>query len=240
MAAAKSTGEIIECDGAVAIGHICSRPLQWKTFTGEAIEIETGALFIKAFAGPAAAIIANAKKQKMAVFVESFLEHEGAATILADLGFSHCATKVTAASDLKGLYVWPKIQHEIAAADLATLVCLDDNFLSTKELAEIRKELDAYRPFADHYSSYNIRQSWQAFCLVGYKNNPGYKIKPTEMSKKGKEENAADLSLLVKKTAAFNRFPKTLSIVSRVAKKFQRVRFMSVAAQGGLSRHARS
>jgi hypothetical protein len=130
----------------------------------------------------------------------------------------------------------------LSEAYQATLLIVEPNFLSTAEHDAIRKELAAFDSlWAQHYSSYNKRKSWEAFALRGFDDDPAFIIKPAEMAKSWKEENAARLTARPHMTRAAEHFPATLAATARLAPadRCDRIRFMRLRAKGGeLSRHA--
>lgn len=167
-------------------------------------------------------------------------------------GFSWIMTKISASSDLLGVYGWSRdhtvlfdrakaagFAHE---ADLRTLAAVREEFINETEQRLVLEELDAYEaqePWKQHYSSYNKRQSWTAFALRGYvPADPGFIIKPAEMSKAWKEEHASLLTAQSEWTVAAEHFPTTLEVVGRIPGDKDRVRLMRLSASGELTRHA--
>jgi hypothetical protein len=150
------------------------------------------------------------------------------------------ATKVMASSDLKGLYSDVSYGYLLEPADTIGLKELSPDWLSAEDHDAINTELAAWGDWAQHYSSYNKRQSWTAFALKGYKPaDPSFIIKPREMSKKWQQENAELLDNKPEPTVAAEKFPKTMAIVDRLPGLKDRVRFMRLSAGGGeLGRHA--
>lgn len=235
----------------VAIFRIASRPQPHEDFSGRRATMKPGDLFIRSVAGSKegmAKIIGALRERAGAppTWVEGHVEIAELVEVLASLGFGPVLTKVSASSDLKGLFLaGPDDGREpppLAPADCPGVKVLRPEFISEAEQATILGELEAFGDhFAQHYSSYNKRQSWSAFALHGYAYaEPDFIIKPAEMSKGWKAENAARLDEPCGPTKAAPHFPETLALVGRIpAAGLQRVRFMRLSGGGGeLTRHA--
>ena len=166
------------------------------------------------------------------------------AAVAATRRFEYVTTKISAGSEVKGVYCSGDALPlgPFGAEDKATLLLVDPAFLSGGELDAIRIELSDFDSlWAQHYSSYNKRKSWEAFALRGFSDEPGFIIKPAEMSKKWKEENAALMSERPRMTKAAEHFPATLAACAQLAgpEQCDRIRFMRLRAKGGeLARHA--
>lgn len=215
-------------------------------FTQTVIPIEAGTFFVKHLAGP--------QKEKLLKYycdelrgkplmIEIFDEDERMVEMVKMLGFTYITTKISASSDLKGIYQRDaNVKYRLAMGEDIHLKQINSKWLSNQALESIRQELANYTSWADHYSSYNKRQSWSAFALRGYDTqDPNFIIKPHEMSKKWKEENAEMLRKKSDWTNIADKFPITKELVSR---RFggavpDRVRFMRLTkGNGELSRHA--
>src|SRR5690606_6752563 len=129
-------------------------------------------------------------------------------------GFERVLTKVTASSDLKGLWLsaptggLARRPDPLDPADEPGVKVLLPEWLSGETHAAILAELAGYEAaqdeaFAQHYSSYNKRHSWTAFALHGYSSGePDFIIKPAEMSKGWKAENPSRLGAECEPTKA--------------------------------------
>lgn len=236
---------------AVAIFRVASRPQPHADFSGRTATMRPGDLFIRSVAGSkeGMAKVIGALRERAdqpPTWVEAHVEIAETVEVLASLGFGPVLTKVAASSDLKGLFLaGPDEGREPAPlppADCPGVKVLRPEFISLEERDDVLAELAAYGDhFAQHYSSYNKRQSWTAFALHGYAHEePDFIIKPAEMSKAWKAENAARLEEPCGRTRAAPHFPKTLELVARIpAEGLQRVRFMRLSGGGGeLTRHA--
>ena len=177
------------------------------------------------------------------VYINIFEEDAIAKKIVLQRGFKWQTSKVSAGSEIIGIYKISNEEGQVDKKELATLCEIDvlGNFktkITPEELAQIRREIDTIRPFAQHYSHYNLRHSWSAFALKGYKkDDPEFIIKPTEMSRKWKAENADLLYNISEWTNIAEHFGGTIKIAKSFG-KFDRVRFMKLKAGGELSRHA--
>lgn len=184
--------------------------------------------------------------QNKSICVEIFEENKPLREAVEALGFRYVMSKIMASSEIRGLYcngVGKFNVSRLPAADVPSLVCLAPNFISASEREDIIQELNNYLQKNDawqqHYSNYNKRQSWTAFSLRGYCRDPGFIIRPAEMSKTWKIENPEMLKSVCKDTQAARSFRLTRRIIERIPGVKERVRFMRLAAgHGELSRHA--
>jgi hypothetical protein len=190
--------------------------------------------------------------------------------LVTEMGFTYAGTKVDAYSTLKGLYarlgpdavVSPEGDHitigpnnlsvlqyiELWTGDWdhATLTKLEEPpFLSAGGCQAILAELGAYHAaWADHYSTYNIKNSWSAFALRGYKHDdPTDIVKPSEMPRDWKAANPERLHDTCGETIAASAFPETMAIIRAFCQLYEvrpeRVRLMRLLAKGGeLARHS--
>ena len=184
------------------------------------------------------------------IWIETHAEDTEKLQQLERVGFKRLGSKVSASSELKSILIktdnhMVRTNHPMSLLDKATLEKLTPTFVDAEMLQELRSDLENYvaKPtnhgWADHYSSYNLRKSWSAISLKGFTNDPEFIIKPAEMSKKWKENNAALMHNEVRPTEAWDSFPSVHRILQLLGCETQRVRLMRVrASDGGLSRHA--
>ena len=182
------------------------------------------------------------------VWIETHTEDKPKLEQLIRLNFKEQGTKVSASSELKTILFrgekrYPNTFEPLPLIDQATLERLTSEFATSQIISQIKTELQNYESnnegWADHYSSYNQRKSWSAISLKGYTDDPHFIIKPSEMSKKWKEENPLLLNECVRNTPAFASFPTVQTLLNLLGCETQRIRFMRVrATDGGLSRHA--
>lgn len=236
---------------AVAIFRMCSRPQPHADFSGRTAQMKPGDLFIRSIAGSRSGMARLLQKLRersafRPTWVEAHVEIAETVEVLAEAGFGPVLTKVSASSDLKGLFLaggdLSRDPPPLPPADAPGVKVLREGFFSEKDRGIVLGELEAYGDhFAQHYSSYNKRQSWSAFALHGYAYaEPDFIIKPAEMSKGWKAENPARLEEPCGPTTAAPHFPGTLELLKRLpVADFQRVRFMRLSGGGGeLTRHA--
>lgn len=235
----------------VAIFRMCSRPQPHADFSGREARMQPRDLFIRSLAGTKegmAKIVSTLRERSggRPTWVEAHVESPETVEVLASLEFRPILTKVSASSDLKGLFLCGPAECRepapLAPADIPGVKLLRPDFISKGDRAAVLAELAAYGDhFAQHYSSYNKRQSWSAFALHGYAyEEPDFIIKPAEMSKGWKAENPARLEEPCGPTKAAPHFPGTLGLIDRIPHAgLQRVRFMRLSGGGGeLTRHA--
>jgi hypothetical protein len=235
---------------AIALFSIAKVASEQHDFAQRQFKVQPGSVSVKAFAAstPAAGaklLSALRERSKGApIWLEIFEEDQTArAALTAAGGFNYVTTKILAGSEIKGLYFTgaPPLP-QLEPADEATLLVVDPEFLAPAEHAAIKAEIAQFSNlWAQHYSSYNKRKSWEAFALRGYDDEPGFIIKPAEMAKSWKEENAARLADKPRATKAAEHFPATLQFCTRLVplEQADRIRFMRLRSKGGeLTRHA--
>lgn len=233
---------------ACAIARPLSKDSQHSDFTGRDIELHGPCLMVGSIAArnPAAAerlvqaIVARAAGVRL--YAEIFEEDAIVKTAMLREGFSYIGTKIMAGSEIKGLYVLGDAAGyaPLPSEEMPSISVIDPGFLAPELLAAVRDELEHNGPgWAQHYSSYNKRKSWTAFSLRGYDDDPGFIIKPAEMSKAWRAENPTRLPAKVRWTPAADQMPATMGLLAATGLVFDRVRFMRLAPGGGaLSRHA--
>lgn len=227
-----------------------------KDFAQREIKIPRGTLLIKSFATRNQTegrrvlqiLLERAERSDIQSFwAEVFEEDEKARSVVESLGFKYVATKVTASSDLKGLYARGGVPgvESLPKLEIPSIVATKALALSVAQKTAIMRELEEYiavvaaRGWEQHYSSYNKGRSWTAFSLRGFDPEPGFIIKPSEMSRQWKEENARYMTAQCSETRAAEWFPNTLRTIERLLPQpKERVRFMKLAAGGELTRHA--
>lgn len=258
IAEALSRSEVCwtKLDGEVAAVCIAKRlksSSRQVDFAGRILNPQAGDVVISAIAG------AELSRERL---VDSLIERAGEATVWIEDFIEHplskqwdnygprVATKVSAASDLKGLWLVGRdnrrVPPPLPASDVPALKVLDPQFVSDDEKSAILAEIEAYsqiakgEAWAQHYSSYNKRQSWTSFALRGFdRADPGFIIKPAEMNRNWKKANSDRLDARCDDTPAYKHFPTVRQIIGRLPGTPQRVRLMRLAAGGGeLTRHA--
>ena len=163
-------------------------------------------------------------------------------------GFETVGSRIAASSEMLSILLRSnrpalRLPPPLAAHDQATLAQLAQRCVTDEEIEQILTEVAAYQPeWANHYSSYNEGRSWSAISLRGFSPDPAFIIKPSEMSKKWRHENAEMLYAPVVSTPAWQALPSIREVLLRLnltEESTQRVRLMRVrAGDGRLSRHA--
>lgn len=232
---------------AVAIVRAINQPSKMRDFTGALVEIETPCYYVTAIAALSAQAGAdllrelNHRAGEYPLYVELFEEDEVAGGIVRDLGYRYCAGKVMAGSEIKGIYS-PSASgaREYPPEETATLCQLREHFLGEAELGETAAMLARYAElWQQHYSNYNKRKSWTAFALRGYDDDPGFIMKPQEMSMAWKKDHPELLSAAPRWLPIAEAFPAVRLAIEALGCQVDRVRFMRLrAADGELSRHA--
>lgn len=232
---------------SIALFHRLKRPGRVVDFAQREWSIPAGAVYVDALAslsalGAAATLsVLQSRAGLSNLWVEIFEEDSLAKQAVQDVGLAYIASKILAGGEVKGVYGPP-----LAAAacfdptEEATLAVLATGFLAPQEHVSVLSELDHSAPFAQHYSSYNKRGTWEAFALRGYApDDPTFIIKPSEMSHAWKDAHRETLSAPCGDTALAPIFPATMRIARQLAPRLDRVRFMRLRAGGGeLTRHA--
>ena len=230
-----------------AIAKFLKRPSKHEDFCGRKAMVS--GLFVKSIAGGPAALARLLESLKVqrgaaAMWVEGHVEDEALCRALEKEGLSLAMTKVSASSDLKGLWqidaAISSLPEPLSRADEIGCKIIQEGFVTEAEQAACLEEAEAAAQWAQHYSSYNKGKSWTAFAIRGFApQDPGFIIKPSEMSKQWKEENSEWLAAKCKDTIVADKFPTVQSIVARIPGEKERVRFMRLSAKGGeLTRHA--
>jgi len=240
---------------AIALWNLLKRPTQQEDFTGRCFEIPAGQILVKHFAfvpgfeQEAAKIIEHLSASRRAIWWTIPEEYTGLKKLIEERA-RYQTTKISAYSDVIGVYSQPAAGPlAISGPDLPALhpaehisICrIEPEWASPFDLGAIEAELEKFVPvWRDHYSSYNKRNSWSAFALKGYDaGDPGFIIKPAEMSREWKEQNAERLKHEPALTTAAECFEDTLRIVNRIPGEKQRIRFMKLSkGKGELTRHA--
>lgn len=196
------------------------------------------------------------------LWVEIYEEDAFMRRVMSDGEFAYRGTKINAYGDLTGMYYrpWPTIataETPVVAHDSATLTCIDHGFISAAECEAVLEELRNFaawwsafsgaKVWADHYSTYNKRNTWSAFSLRGFEpQDPTSIVKPQEMPRDWKKEHAELLDAECADTIALGHFSTVQNILRKMvafgyAQNFERVRLMRLSANGGeLTRHADS
>lgn len=240
---------------AVAIFSILKSGSSHADFSGREVKIQRGDLFVRHLAFKPGAEDAARKllahflgAPVPAVWFELHEENAPVKGIALASGMEWVLTKVSAGSDVRGLYVGGQAgKARIASAgaqdgaELPGIACLKQGWLSTREHGAALVEIESFgTTWANHYSVYNKGGTWSALALRGYDpKDPLFIIKPGEMSKEWKEQHAALLKAKPDWTPVIKHFPTLMKFVDRLPGTKDRVRLMRLAPGGGeLTRHA--
>lgn len=237
---------------AVCIAKRLKSGSRQEDFAGRILRPQAGDIMVSAIAGIEIArerlLNSLLKHEPAAMWIEDFVEHPLSA--VNDQYGPRVATKVMASSDLKGLWLSGategRLPRDLPGSDIPALKILAENIVSDDERRAILDEVEAYaeaagsQPWAQHYSSYNKRQSWTAFALRGFDpGDPDFIIKPAEMNRSWRKENPDRLNAGCGETPAFRHFPTVRALLDRLPGQPQRVRLMRLHSGGGeLTRHA--
>lgn len=222
-------------------------------FAGRKAQLAAGDLFIRAIAGTDLArqhlvTVLDHSAHPPAIWIEDLVESPRSALWLA-MGFERIMTKIAASSDIRGLWHMGdpegRLPPALDRADRPSLARLDRGFVPAGEIEAALEEISAYvaanaGAWAQHYSSYNKRQSWTALAIRGFDPaDPGFIIKPAEMSRKWRADHPERLQAECGDTIAAPAFPRIRAIAARLPGRPQRIRLMRLASGGGeLTRHA--
>lgn len=232
------------------IFNVLKSPSLHLDFAGRKVPIPRSTLYISALAGDRSSctrMLEYAERQSAGraagVYVEIFEEEPEAKAAVIGLGYEYLTTKIMAGSEVKGLYFKSQARPELGPpfpADMATLAILRREWLSEADHEAIRAEAaKAADLWAQHYSSYNKRQSWTAIAIRGFFDDPARIEKPAEMSRQWKAEHEDELANKPRWTPAAEAFPRCRIIAESLGCQLDRVRLMRLAAKDGeLSRHA--
>ena len=171
-------------------------------------------------------------------YIEILEEDEVCKQAVLSRGFIYKGTRISAGSELYGIYGLEGSEKTYSVQESAELLELEKNYITEKQNDAILSEIESYNNFYQHYSSYNKKKSWTAFAIKGYiKNDPSFIIKPGEMSKKWKKENSKIINNKPEWLDISSMFPETIKIAEELGET-ERVRFMKLGAGGELTRHA--
>lgn len=236
---------------AAAIFKIVQQGSEQTDFCQRSIVIKRGDLFIKHLAGSPVGMqkIVEAllsKAERRPVWLEVHEERQEAKAVALRNGFVKAATKISASSDIKGVYLLNedprlRVPFPFQATDSVALKSLVKNFAAQDEISNALFELkEAHLTWEQHYSGYNKRHSWTALAIKGFdKNDPSFIIKPSEMSKGWKAENQERLRASCEFTSLAEKMPSIVKMVDKLPGRKERVRLMKIRqGDGELTRHA--
>lgn len=216
-----------------------------EDFSGRRVaELPPGTLWVRRMAfrpGKAEAVVKLIQAQRKdgePVWIRSWQEHAGERFVLEQLRARWACTKVAASSELLGIFVVGEaFVTPTPPEELATLVPLNLPRLDVGPLC--RALATRTLAYADHYSSYNKGHAWSALSLRGFGGRADFIEKPSEMSKKWKQEHPAELAWPCQDTPLRAMLPEAEALIAAIPGEKERVRLMRLAPGGGeLTRHA--
>jgi len=235
---------------AVAIFRISKSKSLQTDFAQRKITVLKNDLQVKAIAGTTAGVHTlltklMAKSGPRPTWIEVHAENSQVQDVILKLGFSAVATKVSASSDIKTLYVknvneTQRVSGSLFESDIPALKLLGKG-ADVETVQQCLKEINQFKPpWEQHYSSYNKRKSWTAVALQGFDpDDPQFIIKPEEMSKGWKLSNPKRLLAKCAPTSAATSLPTVWKLANSIPGKLERVRLMRLQANNGeLTRHA--
>lgn len=175
--------------------------------------------------------------------VHAYMEDAGLTRQLGEQGFGLETVKISAASEIIGLWRWGASGYRDHTADAGTLVELPPPHPGRVELAA--QEVTGLAGWADDYPFYSDG-TWGALSLRGfYPEDPAKGVKPTEMNRKWKAEHPDDLARWCGWTTLAERCPHAVAVAEEIgemmgAQALERVRFLRMAGKPGggkLGRH---
>lgn len=236
---------------AAAMFRVAKVASSQSDFAQRTISIHKGDLQIRALAGNPSDLSRLVTRLMIKagprhVWIELHEENRQIRNVAIALGFKLVATKITASSDIKALYIHgeptpsKRVQGSLLTSDIPALKLLG-SAASPSQISACIQEINAYNPkWEQHYSSYNKRKSWTAIALQGFDAcDPGFIIKPAEMSKGWKQSNPDRLKAACAPTTAAVAMPTVWRLANQIPGKLERVRLMRLRASNGeLTRHA--
>ena len=263
------TGELRPLSSAVEVGaaliyrEVGPRPKRVRDFTGEAHIVPVGSIYVSSFAAldhRSGSLLLEDLREKFPrqkIYIETFIEDACSSSAAELQGMAPLWHLVRAGSEIKVVWFphyksgglgWEAPPERLPgpsydAVELLSLAELDWSCKGTETLEIVRQELrEAENSFRQHYSSYNKRKSWTALSLRGFSLDPGFVIKPQEMSRKWKADNQELLENEPQWTEIASRCPETMALALSLAggeDSIDRLRFMRLAPERGeLARHA--
>lgn len=179
------------------------------------------------------------------LWVTAWQEHRPHRELVEELGLHLVGVKIPASSELLGVYCTRHVEEGAPpVVPLPGPEVWGLRRLSMEPPIELlghaAHEVLQLEEWAQHYSSYNRRGSWQALALRGYTpHDPTDITKPAEMSKSWKAEHPGWEELECEDTPLMEQLPAVAELAALVPGQHQRVRLMQLQPGGGeLSRHA--
>lgn len=155
-----------------------------------------------------------------------------------DLGFCYTGPKITTYGEVFAIYYkgFPRQFPKVDPAEFLSIKKVGN--VDSKFVQVLYEKLNKLPAFTNHYSNYNKDKSWGALSLRGYRPEPEFITKPSEMSEDWQEKNK-DVRFEMQDTTLYDDFDEVRDFISeQLGSKVHRVRFMRLKPGGGeLERH---
>jgi hypothetical protein len=209
---------------------------------------ERGDRVISAFAGDRDALIERFSTYVEPCWLWVWQEDSDEVALAEAAGFKFIASKITSFSEIRGLYfnfVERGLMHrpfpKLHAAEFHG-VTMCRSAAASHEIERARKELEQLDvAFTNHYSNYNKNKAWAALSLRGYRPEPEFITKPSEMNKKWQQEHTGSGQVYeMQDTALRAQLPAIDGLHEFVTQLtfVHRIRLMQLQPGGGeLQRH---
>jgi hypothetical protein len=230
---------------AAVIAGSPGRGLRFTDFRGYGLALRPGLDSVRRMAwapGYDGAVLEWLQSAGRPLAVETWQEHPGERALVAALGLDLAAVKISAASEVRGLWTAPGLLDHAPGYVPEEALALGRLPLDLEaEAVALLAEVDAAAlAWAQHYSSYNQRGAWTALALRGYADDPAFVIKPAEMSHGWQEQHEETLAAPIRDTPLRAALPAAEPVMAALpVGELHRVRLMQLAPGGGeLTRHA--
>jgi hypothetical protein len=170
------------------------------------------------------------------LWLQTWAESQRGRAAAAALAVGWVGSKVMASSEIVGVFCHGGRAAQPTSEEQAALCKLG---ITLNVAAAVKEMGQAGLDFGQHYSTYNKRASWTALALRGFGGKANFIIKPSEMSRKWKEEHPEEMGWVCADTPQRARMPALEKLIGAVPGEKERIRLMRLAPGGGeLTRHA--
>lgn len=229
---------------AAFLGGHSPRARTFKDFRGEATKLPpcNSVRRLACAPGYEGALLALLEDASPGLALEVWQEHPVERALAAALGLRLAAVKISAASEMRGLWLDSALANGDPGYDPVEELALGTLPIDVQaEAAALLAEVEASElSWQQHYSGYNKRGSWSALSLRGYSDDPAFVIKPAEMAKSWREQNAELRDAGLRDTPLRAQLPAVEPLLAKLPLgELHRVRLMQLTPGGGeLLRHA--
>ncbi len=246
IAEALHNGALEITDDYIIETTISKTAVQMKAYLDVVIAFkETGDRVVSAFATTnEGALVKRLRSFTEPTWLWVWQENLDDVAIAIAAGYKFVGSKITSFSEIRGLYFNHKDTRRLMPREFPQLHPAEiigvAKVASGIDVSAARTELEQLDVvFANHYSNYNKNKAWSAISLRGYRPEPDFITKPSEMNKKWHEENK-DVEFKMQDTALRAKLPaiERLHQVVTSLTNVHRIRLMQLAPGGGeLQRH---